>query len=153
MSLHGRTRSPSQPVSPRWFPSRFTFHLLDLCSTPFTASAHLCQHDGARRMFSIKDRLPLHCGLSLPIHRNPKEAKKPYVLSQIIRTGPCLAPMLFLLHTSAPAGWCFCNQSTLFGQDLWTSISLAALSEIAVNKVLSTLRFTIYIFCGVSTVG
>lgn len=134
-------------------PSRFTFHLLDLCSTPFTASAHLCQQDGAHRAFSIKDGLLLHCGLSLPIHRSPKEARKWYVLSQVIWTGPHLALMLFLVHTPAPAGWCFCNHSTAFGQNWWTSVSLASLLEIVIKKMLSVLRFTIYIFCNVSAVG
>lgn len=86
----------------------------------------------------------LSSGLSLPVHRNPKEAKKWYDLSQVIWTGPYLAP--------APRGWCFCNQSTLFDQCLWTSVSLAALSAMAINEVMSMLRFTVYIFCDVSAV-
>lgn len=50
--------------------------------------------------------------------------------------GSQLAAMLFPVHTTPP-----------FTQNLWILVSLTALSEIAINKVLSMLRFTMYIFC------
>lgn len=127
--------------------SRFTFHLLDLYASPSTASTHLCQQDracGACVFYKGQTSALLSSGLSLPIHRNLKEAKKWYDLSQVIWTGPYLVP--------APTDWCFCNQSTLADQCLWTSV-MAALSAMAINEVMSMLRFTIYIFCGVSAVG